>query len=79
MFTPTLLRVYSDNPFIKHLKLGDYKKTKSKEDAQWQKAYRQAARMGVVLTRRPGSVPRAEGPRGRQEDHESLFMVRLWS
>ena len=26
MFTPTLLRVYSDNPFIKHLKLGDYEK-----------------------------------------------------
>ncbi len=31
------------------------KKTKSKEDAQWQKAYRQAARMGVVLTRRKSS------------------------
>ena len=30
VFTPTLLRVYSDNPFIKHLKLGDYEKNKIK-------------------------------------------------
>ena len=52
-------------------------KTKSKEDAQWQKAYRQAARMGVVLTRRKSSVPRTEGPAGRQEDHESLPLEGL--
>ena len=47
-------------------------KTKSKEDAQWQKAYRQAARMGVVLARRKSGLPRTERHRRRLQNHESL-------
>ena len=52
-------------------------KTKSKEDAQWQKAYRQAARMGVVLTRRKSGLPRTERHRRRLQDDETVPVESL--